>query len=83
MAQHAAVLGERALAALRLHQHVEGEELSHDRPSPVLLQHGLHQQDAATCRPQTEEPSQRDEIGRDAFKRRAFKKWSSSVSVLE
>lgn len=43
------VLGRRALPALRLHQHVEGEGLSHDGPSSVLKQHGLHQQDAAAC----------------------------------
>lgn len=41
------VLGRRTLAPLRLHQHVEGEDLSHDGASPVLEQHGLHQQDAA------------------------------------
>lgn len=50
LGEHAGVLGRRALAALRLHQHVEGEDLSHDGPPPVLKQHGFHQQDAAAWR---------------------------------
>lgn len=49
LVEHVGVLGRRTLPALHLHQHVEGEELSHDRPPSVLKQHGLHQQDAAAC----------------------------------
>lgn len=49
LVEHVGVLGWRALPALRLHQHVEGEDLSHDGPSSVLKQHGFHQQDAAAC----------------------------------
>lgn len=49
LVEHQGVLGRAALAAHRLHQHVEGEELTHDGPLPVLKQHGLHQQNAATC----------------------------------
>lgn len=47
LTEHVRVLGRRALPALRLHQHVEGVNLRHDGPSPVLKQHRLHQQDAA------------------------------------
>lgn len=47
LVEHVCVLGRRALPALRLHQHVEGEDLSHDGASSVLKQHGVHQQDAA------------------------------------
>lgn len=49
LVEHVGVLGWRALPALRLHQHVEGEYLSHDGAPPVLKQHGFHQQDAAAC----------------------------------
>lgn len=47
LVEHACVLGRWALPALHLHQHVEGEKLSHDGPSSVLKQHRFHQQDAA------------------------------------
>lgn len=47
LVEHAGVFRRRALSALRLHQHVEREHLSHDGTSPVFKQHGLHQQDAA------------------------------------
>lgn len=49
LVEHQGVLGQPALAAHRLHQHVEGEELTHDGPLPVLKQHGFHQQNTATC----------------------------------
>lgn len=49
LVEHVAVLGQWAFPALSLHQHVEGEELSHDGPSSVLKKQGLHQQDAAAC----------------------------------
>lgn len=57
LVEYVGVLGRRALLALRLHQHVEGEHLSHDGPSSVLKQQGLHQQDAAAC--QEDEHEQR------------------------
>lgn len=49
LVEHVAVVGQWAFPTLSLHQHVEGEKLSHDGPSSVLKQQGLHQQDAATC----------------------------------
>lgn len=47
LVEHVCVLGRWALPALRLHQHVEGEKLSHDGPSSVLKQHCFYQQDTA------------------------------------
>ena len=40
--EHAGVTRRRTLPALRLQQHVEGEDLGHDGASSVLEQHGLH-----------------------------------------
>lgn len=47
LVEHQGVFRQPALPAHRLHQHVEGEELTHDRTLPVLKQDGLHQQDSA------------------------------------
>lgn len=50
LVEHVSVFGRGALPALRLHQHVEGEDLRHDGPSSVFKQQRLHQQDAPTWR---------------------------------
>ena len=46
--QHAWVLGGRVFFALGLHQHVEGEDLGHDRTASVLKQQSLHQENSPT-----------------------------------
>lgn len=50
--QQGCILSSWALPALRLHQHVQGVELSREGAWSILVQQRLHQQHAASCRHQ-------------------------------